>query len=46
MRNAVHDTMSSVLTAQTADTLITINGIFVGVAIEYKDGSLGVKCPQ
>ena len=44
LRNAVHDTMSSVLAAQTADTLITINGIFVGVAIvEYKDGSLGVS---
>lgn len=44
LRNAVHDTMSSVLAAQTADTLITINGIVVGVAIvEYKDGSLGIS---
>lgn len=44
LRNAAHDTMSSVLAAQTADTLITINGIFVGVAIvEYKDGSLGIS---
>lgn len=43
-KNADRDQQSSVLAAQTADTLITINGISVGVAIvEYKDGSLGVS---
>lgn len=43
-KNADRAQQSSVLAAQTADTLITINGISVGVAIvEYKDGSLGVS---
>lgn len=43
-KNADRDQQASVLAAQTADTLITINGISVGVAIiEYKDGSLGVS---
>ncbi len=44
MRNAVRDTKSSVLAAQTADTLITVDGIAVSVAIvEYKDGYLGIS---
>lgn len=44
LRNAPNDTMSSVLAAQTADTLITIDGIAVGVAIvEYNDGSLSIS---
>lgn len=44
LRNAPHEIMSSVLAAQTADALITISGVAVGVAIvEYKDGSLGVS---
>ena len=43
-RNAPHDTGSSVIAAQTADTLVTIDGIAVSVAIvEYQDGSLGVS---
>ena len=42
--NAPNETMSSVLAAQTADTLITIEGVAVGMAIvEYKDGSLGIS---
>ena len=42
--NAPNETMSSVLAAQTADTLITIDGVAVGMAIvEYKDGSLGIS---
>lgn len=44
LKNAPHEIMSSVLAAQTADALITINGVAAGVAIvEYKDGSLGVS---
>lgn len=44
LRNAPREIMSSVLAAQTADALITISGVAVGVAIvEYKDGSLGVS---
>lgn len=44
MYNAPNTTMSSVLAAQTADTLITIDGVAVGMAIvEYKDGSLGIS---
>lgn len=44
LRNAPREIMSSVLAAQTADALITISGVSVGVAIvEYKDGSLGVS---
>ena len=44
MRNADNDTMSSVLAAQTADTLITIESVAVGMAIvEYKDGSRDVE---
>lgn len=44
MYNAANTTMSSVLAAQTADTLITIDGVAVGMAIvEYKDGSLGIS---
>ena len=44
MRNAVRDTKSSVLAAQTADTLITVEGIAASVAIvEYKDGYLGIS---
>ena len=44
MRNAVRETRSSVLAAQTADSLITVGGIAVGVAIvEYKDGYLGIS---
>ncbi|MDY4920400.1 MAG: DHH family phosphoesterase [Phascolarctobacterium sp.] len=44
MRNAPRNTQSSVLAAQTADTLITVDGIGVGVAIvEYKDGYLGIS---
>ena len=44
MRNAVRETRSSVLAAQTADSLITVDGIAVGVAIvEYKDGYLGIS---
>lgn len=44
MYNAPNTTMSSVLAAQTADTLITIDGVAVGLAIvEYKDGSLGIS---
>lgn len=44
MRNADNDTMSSVLAAQTADTLITIESVAVGMAIvEYKDGSLSIS---
>lgn len=44
MSNAPNTTMSSVLAAQTADTLITIDGVAVGLAIvEYKDGSLGIS---
>ena len=36
--------MSSVLAAQTADTLITIESVAVGMAIvEYKDGSLSIS---
>lgn len=43
-KNAEKNTRSSVLAAQTADTLIMITGICVGMAIvEYKDGSLGVS---
>ena len=41
---ADNDTMSSVLAAQTADTLITIESVAVGMAIvEYKDGSLSIS---
>ena len=44
MYSAPNTTMSSVLAAQTADTLITIDGVAVGLAIvEYKDGSLGIS---
>lgn len=44
MRNADNDTMSSVLAAQTADTMITIESVAVGMAIvEYKDGSLSIS---
>ena len=44
LRNATRDTKSSVLAAQTADTLLTIDGISVSAAIvEYKDGFLGVS---
>lgn len=44
MRNADNDTMSSVLAAQTADTLITIESVAVGmVIVEYKDGSLSIS---
>lgn len=44
LRNAPREIMSSVLAAQTADALVTISGVAVGVAIvEYKDGSLGVS---
>ena len=44
LKNADKDIKSSILAAQTADTLITINGICVGIAIaEYKDGSVGVS---
>ena len=44
LRNAPHEISSSVLAAQTADALITINGVAAGAAIvEYKDGSLGVS---
>ena len=40
MRNADNDTMSSVLAAQTAATLITIESVAEGMAIvEYNDGS-------
>lgn len=44
LKNADKEVKSSILAAQTADTLITINGIYVGIAIvEYKDGSLGIS---
>lgn len=44
MRNAENGTMSSVLAAQTADSLITIEGVAVGMAIvEYNDGSLSIS---
>lgn len=44
LKNAEKEVKSSILAAQTADALITINGIYVGIAIvEYKDGSLGVS---
>lgn len=43
-KNAEKEVKSSILAAQIADTLITINGIYVGVAmVEYKDGSLGIS---
>ena len=42
--NAVKDAKSSVIIAQTADTLINIGGIVVGVAIaQYDDDSIGVS---
>ncbi len=42
--DAPHDTGSSVIAAQAADALVTIEGISVGIAIvEYNDGSLGVS---
>lgn len=44
LKNADRDIKSSILAAQTADTLITINGICVGIAIvEYNDGAVGVS---
>lgn len=44
MRKAENVTMSSVLAAQTADSLITIEGVAVGMAIvEYNDGSLSIS---
>ncbi len=44
MRNAERETRSSVLAAQTADSLVTINGVAVGIAmVEYKDGGLGIS---
>lgn len=44
MHNAENGTMSSVLAAQTADSLITIEGVAVGMAIvEYNDGSLSIS---
>jgi c-di-AMP phosphodiesterase-like protein len=44
MRNAERNTRSSVLAAQAADSLITVDGISVGVAIvEYRDGYLGIS---
>ncbi len=44
MRNAERNTRSSVLAAQAADSLITVDGISVGVAIvEYRDGHLGIS---
>lgn len=44
LKNAEKEVKSSILAAQTADSLITINGVFVGIAIvEYKDGSVGVS---
>lgn len=44
LKNAEKEVKSSILAAQTADALITINGIYVGIAIvEYKDGSLGIS---
>lgn len=43
-KNAEKEVKSSILAAQIADTLITINGIYVGVSmVEYKDGSLGIS---
>lgn len=43
-KNAKKEVRSSILAAQTADTLITINGVYVGIAIvEYTDGSVGVS---
>lgn len=42
--DAKKEVKSSILAAQTADSLITINGIYVGIAIvEYTDGSVGVS---
>lgn len=44
MKDAPHETMSSVLAAQIADALITIDGVAVGMAIvEYNDGSLSIS---
>lgn len=42
--NAPKEVRSSVIAAQTADTMINISGVFVSVVIvEYVDGSLGVS---
>lgn len=44
MRNAPHTTESSVLVAQAADMLVTIEGIAISVAFaEYEDGLLGIS---
>lgn len=44
LQQAPKETMSSVLAAQAADALITIEGVAVGMAFtEYIDGSLGIS---
>lgn len=41
---APKDAKSSVIAAQTADTMVSISGIYISVVIvEYVDGSLGVS---
>ena len=42
--NAPKEAKSSVIAAQTADTMVSISGIYVSaVIVEYTDGSLGVS---
>ncbi len=44
MRNAERSTKNTVLAAQIADSLITINGVAIAIAMnEYKDGGLGIS---
>ncbi len=43
-RNAPRDTMSTVLAAQAADSLVTVSGIAIGIAmVEFNDGALGLS---
>lgn len=42
--NRLKEAKSSVIAAQTADTMVAISGIYVSVVIvEYVDGSLGIS---
>ena len=44
LKKADREAKTTILVAQTADTLITIDGIHVGIGmVEYKDGSLGIS---
>ena len=43
-KDAPKDAKSSVIAAQTADTMVAISGIYVSaVIVEYVDGSLGIS---